>query len=159
MKKIGILILILMLALGLFACGDSGDKGGDPDISIDIAALGADILAAVTFEDEIVLIDEDMIDFYYEIPEGGKGVFYYGSGATAEEIAVFEVAEYADLEAMKTAAQTHIQDQIDSYADYIPEEVTRLENALIDVHGRYVIVCVAADTAPAQEVINGYFYK
>ncbi|MBQ9931704.1 MAG: DUF4358 domain-containing protein [Firmicutes bacterium] len=157
-KRFLLIILALILALGLCACGDSNvaDSAEPPfkEIKADIEGLAAELLEGVAFEDELFRIDDEMISLYYEIPEGGKGVFYYGSGATAEEIAVFELADGNQADEFLIAAQEHIADQILSYEDYIPKEVVRLEQAVVECHGKYVVVCVAADTKTAEHIID-----
>ena len=42
-------------------------------------------------------------------------------------------------------------DRIESYSSYIPEEVPKLENAVILSGGRYVVLCVAKDASAVRE--------
>ena len=156
-KRFLLVILALIFALGLCACGDGGtSESSEPPkpLTVDIEGLAAELLDGVTFEDELFRIEDEMISFYYEIPEGGKGVFYYGSGATAEEVAVFELTDANQADEFLAVAQEHIEDQILSYEDYIPGEVARLEQAVVECHGKYVVVCVTADPETAEKIID-----
>ena len=54
-------------------------------------------------------------------------------------------------------AQAHIQSQIDSYESYIPEEVSRLEDAVVRQDGSYVSVVVSADAAAAEKMLDEAF--
>ena len=46
--------------------------------------------------------------------------------------------------------------QKESFADYIPTEVPKIESAILKTSGNYLIYCVADDAAAAQAVIDSY---
>ena len=81
---------------------------------------------------------------------------YMGSGATAEEAAVFEAKDEETAKQMAEVANQHIQNQREAFESYIPEEIKKLDKAIVEQKGRYVAVCVTDDVENAQKVIDGY---
>ena len=49
--------------------------------------------------------------------------------------------------------------QKDSYADYAPDQVPKLDTAVVRTCGEYVIVCVSADNEKAASVVDAYIGK
>ena len=86
-----------------------------------------------------------------------EAVVYMGSGATAEEIAVFACK---DADAAKNqvtpVVKQHIEDQITSFESYVPGEVAKLKDAVVRTVGRYVAVCVSDDSAAAEKILDKY---
>lgn len=150
MKKKILAALIAAVTLTFSGCGSKSE----PEINID--DLAADLASGVAFDDELSLIDDGMITMVYDTDVFEDAVLYMGSGATAEEIAVFACEDKTAAAGALDEAKAHIESQIVSYEDYVPEEVQRLEEAIVRQEGRYVIVVVTADTDAAEKVIDGY---
>ena len=68
---------------------------------------------------------------------------------------MFEFADEAEAQLAISAAEARITSQKDSFATYIPEEVPKLDNAVVETHGRYLIVCVSGQDN-ASEIISDY---
>ena len=54
-------------------------------------------------------------------------------------------------------AKAHIQSQIDAYESYMPDEVSRLEDAVVRQDGTYVSIVVSADSDAAQKLLDDSF--
>ena len=147
MKKPAICALSLLLFLMLAACGGK-------TASVDIKTLPESILEQVTFEDELVELDQGAIENFYTLPDGVTARVFLGSGATSEEIAVFEAEDEAGAEAMLENAKTHISERITSFENYLPEQVQTLEDAIVEQIGNCVVVCVTKDIDTARSVIG-----
>lgn len=148
--KTAIVTLLSLLLAGLCACG-----GGNGSTSVDIKTLPEAILEQVKFEDTLAELDQDAIENLYDVPEGVTARVFLGSGATAEEIAVFTAQDEAAAKTMLENAKTHISERTESFENYIPEQVKLLDNAIVKQFGTSVVVCVAADTDTALKVIGG----
>lgn len=142
---IALFSLFALLLTGLTACGAPKE--------VDIETLPEAIVAAVDFEDELTEINEFGVKNMYMMPDGTTGRVFLGSGATAEEVSVFQCQDEAAAKEMLEAANTHIQSRIAKFQDYEPAQVPLLENALVKQVGNAVVVCVAKDTAPAAKLI------
>ena len=148
MKKV--MLAAMMAAMLLTSCNEQPKD-------VDISALASQIVGEVSFDDSLSEIDDDMISMLYSIDGYTDAVLYKGSGATAEEVAIFKMETTDDAKEALEEAQAHIQSQIESYESYIPEEVSRLEDAIVRQDGCYVSVVVSGDSTAAEKLLDGAF--
>ena len=139
------LALALTLALGLAACGEPAAP------SVDIDALADELLAAATFGETMNPIPEETAAGLYGAPEGTRAVAYGGTGATAEELAVFDCGSAEAAGALVQTLEQRNQSRIEGYQSYNPAEVPKLESAVILSGGQYVVLIVATDAAAAKD--------
>ena len=83
MKKV--MLTVLAAAVLLCSCGEQPKD-------VDIDALAQQIVEGVSFDDALAEIDDSMISMLYNIEGYTDAVLYKGSGATAEEVAIFQMA-------------------------------------------------------------------
>ncbi len=146
MKKIRLCFFIMIFLLT--ACGKK-------NTSIDIIKLSEDLLENVPFTDELTMADEKTVEHLYSIDNAVSEVVYIGSGATAEEIAIFQFASEEDADNALPSVQKRITDQKEGFESYIPIELKRLDNAVLEKQGCYIILCVS-DGTEAEEIIRRY---
>lgn len=149
MKKVFMPVLIAVLCAALLCGCGAGSAEIDPE------ALAQELAEKVPFEDQLSLAPEAAAEKLYAIVDAERAFIYTGSGATAEEIAVFEFADEAGAKDGLALARQRIERQTEDYASYIPEELPRLENAVLRQSGRYLAVCVSAG-AEAEEIIEAW---
>lgn len=152
-KKITAFLASAAVCLSMAGCGET------KDITMDITALAEDLKTQISYQDTLELIESDMVQMIFDTGDSVESsVVYMGSGATAEEIAVFSCK---DAEAAKNTVEPvvkqHIQDQITSFESYVPAEVAKLKEAVVRSGGKYVAVCVSNDAAAAEKIMNEYF--
>lgn len=145
MKKIAAWLLALLMLSGCAAQPRLADPQG----------LAEALVSRVEFRDELVRVDESIAKMLYGIDTFSNAYVYVGSGATAEEVAVFSFAEEIQAETAVEKAQERIANQMESYAAYIPEEAHRLKNAVVKQYGNCLVVCVS-DGDRAEEIIGEY---
>lgn len=138
----------LFLLLGLAGCGSAGG-------TLDMQALADELLKNGGFSDELWKIDDSMVQKLYNMDDYAQALVYVGSGATAEELALFafptEEAAARGLE----KANARLESQKEDYRTYLPREVPKLENAVAKQWGSYVIVCVCPGSA-CGEIVTRY---
>lgn len=144
--------MLAVLLLGIFVFASCAAK----QKPIDCQQLSDELFAEVPFQDELTLADEKTAEKLYNIQNAVKEFVYIGSGATAEEIAVFEFATEEEAKNAVENAKTRISDQTDSFASYVPKETEKLDNAVVRQSGNYLVVCVS-DGDKAEEIIGKYF--
>lgn len=83
--------------------------------------------------------------------------FYTNSQATAEEIAVIKVKSEADVTLVKDSFNTRIADQKEACVDYLPDEMPKLENAIVYSNGCYVILSISVDSTKIDAIISDLF--
>lgn len=151
MKKIWIVILIIVV-IGVIVVFTNDNKG----ITIDINELSKDIIENIEFEDELNKVDNETASKLYDINNFTSQSVYMSSGATSEEIAIFE---FEDKEACKVAlekANKRIEEQKQNFKDYMPKEMKKLENAMIKNKNQYLIVCITNHPEEVGKILSKY---
>ncbi len=143
----------VLAALVILTAGCGGDKAKE----IDAKALAGSLLSEVTYEDELQELSEQMAAMQFDTEDGVKIYLYMGGGATTEEVAVFEAPDEEAAKKQLDHVKDFVDDQIETERDYRPEEVKRLEDAVLEQKGKYVILCVSADSDKAKEIIEKAF--
>lgn len=146
--KISAAGLAALFALSLSACGSS--KEMNPADAL--AVMQTDI----PFSEELTGLDKAAICKNYDLEETDLAgcAAAIGSGATAENAAVLEGVDSAAAGRIQTALRAFLDDWIEGYSDYKPEEVPKLEQAVLKVKGNYVILCISADSGKAAAVVK-----
>lgn len=158
MKKLTDIILIAMLVVMIFA-GCSG-RGNAVKPEPTAAQLASDMLAALTMEDELMEISDEVIENIYEIDDeeiAEYKVYVSSSGSTAEEVSVFKAAGKDGISYIETLIELRVQNQKISFQDYVPEEMVKIGSPLILKNGNFVALVLANDTKPAEKVFNSAF--
>lgn len=153
MKKTIAILLAAVCLLATFAgCGSSEKK------ELSASALSADLLANANFTDSLDLLDAPVVPLLYGVDAADYSncAVYCGTGATAEEIAVFEAVDEAAAGRILTAAKARVAAQIETYKDYGPEDARMLEGAIVKQSGVFVVVAVCADGDSAAKVVDQY---
>ncbi|QUH30571.1 DUF4358 domain-containing protein [Vallitalea guaymasensis] len=145
--------ILLTMTIGLFTLVGCGGK--DKDITIDISALAGDLTSKIEFQDDLTKIEGNSIESIYQIDYAVSSEVYVSSGATAEEVAVFELKDETEADNAYKAAGERIDAQKQAFESYVPEEMEKLDNAVVKKVGKYVIVCVANDNT-AEDIIGTY---
>ena len=111
----------------------------------DVAAISSSVLENVKFNDELGEINTRVLVGMYGIDEAiiQNASGYAGGGATAEEIAVFEVKNLVDVATVEDLVYAHIESRKRSFETYIPEEMPKLNRPFVFVSKKLVVVCIA----------------
>ncbi len=153
MKKIWTMLLAVVLAVGVFGACGSDEPGNEPDVK----AVAQALQDGIQFEEALSELPQDEIGYYIKLADGVSGVMYISSGSTSEEIAVFEAPDKDAAAAMLANIKEYLQAQRSSFADYLPEEAKRIDDALVVQKGRYAVLCVSAQTDTAKQIVEDQF--
>ena len=144
MKQLKVVFSLLLVALLLAGCGTKDTK------NVDAAKAADDLKSALTFQDELSEATQELRDRTYGISADDvvSGKLYLSSGATAEEIAVFEAKDDAAAERLLAAAKERVEAQKTAF------EMTKLNNAVVERNGKIVALCIADDSSAAQKKVK-----
>lgn len=146
------LFLAGMAAMTLLAgCGTGKSQ------NVDVEALEKSLLNDIVYEDTLSKLSDEDISNYIDIPEGVTGVMYMGSGATAESVAIFTAPDKATADILEDNIEMYLRDQESAFEDYKPEEAKRIDNAVLEQEGKYVVLCVSGDSSKAEALIDKTF--
>lgn len=151
MKK----ILLFALAAALLLCAGCASKTAK---TVDTQEVAKKLVSTVKFADQMSQIESKTALKLYGLDEStvAKLTVYESTGATAEEVAAFEAKDEKSATKVKEAAQKRIEDQKAGFADYQPKEMAKLKSPVLEVSGKYVILCVSDENSTAQKTIDSF---
>lgn len=156
MKKALSLLLLLSLFITLFSCGSKEPAPFDPER--DAKTL---LETEGVFSGELEEIDRSTACAVYGIEEStvtGAKVYMGNTGVSLEEVAIFTLTDDDAAQAALTALNYRIQDQREAaagYAQFLQDELSKLDGALTQLRGSSVLLVVAADYGPVNAFLEG----
>ncbi len=155
-KYIGIIVIIAIFAT-LIVC-TIVRKNVNSDIQININELADRIVSSSSFEDELAKIDNELaINLYnFEQETIEEIVAYQGSGASSEEILILKVKDANDLNNETEKIEARLKEREEAFASYLPKEVSKIQNHILEQKGNYIILCICNDYNTVNKVINDY---
>ena len=157
MKK-GIIIALVCLVIVGIIIGVVFYINSQKNIEIDVEELAVKIKYQISFKDNLEMIDRETVVKNYSFDDAKiKDVAcYIGTGATAEEILVLQVNDRSDINEVKDLIVKRIDERKEAFADYLPDEVYKLENYTLLEKGDYLILCIANDSEGINDIVNDY---
>lgn len=152
-KKLIFICFISITFLSMTSCNQEKIK------DIDVKELGKSLLSNITYEDELTEIDQDIANTIYDFTDIHilNSVFYIGSGATAEEIVVLKCENAEQATKAKEKLETRITEQKESFQNYVPEELKKLDKSVLIIKGSYTILSISNTDTKAKEIIEDAF--
>ena len=122
---------------------------------VDVTALTDTLMEHASFDETPSELERDVIAWRYGVSDDVEARVFV-AGSTAEELCVMKAPDEKAAEAVFDLLSDHLAEMKDSYANYQPAEVTRLETAQLRRVGTCVVLLVSADERPA-EVLDEYW--
>lgn len=138
------------------AGGDTTEGAATDEAKADVSAsdITAAIMAEIEFSAPVEKTAEN-IGAFYDVDAGAvtdMSAFICGSGADPDEISVFRFADKSSAEAGAEAVQKRLDSQLALYKDYTPDQVYKLEEAVLIEKDSWVIFIACSDNARAKEI-------
>lgn len=161
MKRIMLLLLLVLCALGALACG----KKEAAPVDQSPLEIAQSIFASQENPPEVSWLtpqDDSFAGYlrdFYNLDESlwVDGALCYPSGAQAEEIAVLQMKDSATANEAQYHLADYIQSRISAFQGYAPEEVALLEQAGTLVQGQYLALFICQDMPAAQDAFAAVF--
>ena len=150
MKKTGLLAVLTAGVLLLAGCGGEAK-------TIDAQALAKSLATEIKYDDTLKELTADEISMLVDLPEDVDSVMYAGRASTEVEVGVFTAKDSNQAKETMEDVQKYLDDQADSFQDYVPEETKRIGNAVLEQKNQYVVLCVSGDSDQAKEIIEKAF--
>ena len=157
MQRRGGLVLMALFVVCTILSGCSSKPVAE--ITLDVDECADILLETIAFQDILTAVSDEMAATLYQISEQDavKQKVYVSSGATAEEIAVFEAADTDAAQRIENAVLQRVADQQASFKDYLPAELPKLNDPYLLVRDKYVILCLSDDNKKVQTELNRLF--
>jgi len=129
------------------------------EYSFDAGTVTEEVLAEITINSAIEKgIDE--LEFYFTELDTTKltDASYYmcASGAYPDEIAVFVFDTADSAAAAESAVKTRLDKQVSVYESYTPEEMYKLEDAIVEVRQNVIFYAVTENNSRVQEIFDSF---
>ena len=161
MKKILCALLAVTMVFALCACNNN--EGESLDVSLkDLIAAVQQNCGAKTADKLIGIEDADfaaMLKMYLGVEADilKDGAMAISTSTAANEIIILEVKHSSDVDTVKEAYQTHIDNTVMSDQRYFPENVVLLQQAAVYNNGNYVVIAVDESIAMVKNAIDQMF--
>jgi len=165
-------VVTLTASTVLYGCGGSGDTKktstttstaassakSSQAAAVDVTKVADRLLNEIKYDDKLAEPEAETIDILYPgLPQDkikAMKIYVSSSGGTAEEIAAFEANDEEAAKEIETKLNERVETQKASFKNYVPEELKRLENALVIRKGNYVYLSVSGDPDKAKSIIE-----
>lgn len=126
--------------------------------SCDTEAFATAMLNGVPFKDTMNIIRDNVCARQFNIEQGEAlcGIAYMSGGSTAEEFAMFEAADESAAAVLAEKIRNHIDGRKRDFESYKPDELSKLNDPVIEVKGSVVMMCVSDYNNEARAVIAGF---
>lgn len=150
MKKRLLTFLVCgMLLFSMAACGAvSGKK------KVDGAAMVQALLDQVTFAGPLSDVGDSAFLYFTDLPEGTQVKYYTGSGYYADAVALITLAKTSDAVAAMASVEAYLAQTRNLFANYIPEELDKIDKAIVWESGRHIILCITDDHVKANKLLK-----
>ncbi len=145
---IPLLIAVLLLPL-LAGCGKKEDAQ-----KIDAPATLNKLLNDVSYDTELNEVEKDAALYFPGLPDNSEIKLYTGNGYFSDELAMVTLQDASVSKDVVKVIEKHLEELRNQYQNYIPEEVPKIDNAIICPVDKYVFLCVTSDTKTASTILS-----
>lgn len=147
MKKIVSAVLIIAVMLCFASCGKAKQ--------VDKTLLADYVLKNVSFAEQLESVDADYALASFGLDKESCSVICYNtSNAVADIFAVFEANDADYVDDIEAAVQSQIDYLRQGYSSYGPNEVPKIDSAVVITSGNLVVFCICPDNAAASQLIQ-----
>ena len=143
---------VLALCLTLSACGG----GNEEAVAFYPAVTAQSLLDSGAFSDALEEVDTSVAATLYGVDEAdiAAGAVYISLSARAADIAALVPCAADAAAAAMEGLEAHVADQRAALESYQPDEVSKLDGAILQQKGNSVLLAVCADPEAAKAVLE-----
>lgn len=151
MKKFLSVLCAAILCIVLAACGGKEAAPFDPEN--DAKAL---MDTSGVFSGALTEIDQATACALYGIDESTvTASAVYGSTTSAEELAIFTFSDETAAQAAGELLGYRVEDRKDELENYLPDELPKLDKAVVEVRKNSALLVIAADYSGVDTFLGG----
>lgn len=148
-KKITSLLLIALMAMVVFTACSNGEKAPfDADKAFDR------IINEVNYAQPLTDISANAEYMFGDLPEGVEIKLYTAGDNCADCAMMFKAKDKADVAAIEQSVNEYIDSMIKECRFYNPDEVPKLEKAVVFINDITVIACVTDDVETVNSILK-----
>ena len=153
MKRTFLLIVSVTLLLSLCACGGQ-EAAKEPEPS----ALAESLLKGNVFSVSLDELPASKAASFYELnaSDVAEALLYHAAGTSKEQIVILKAADETSAGNVVTSLKNLVARWIEADRDYAPQEVPKLEKAVLRQSGAWVVLVIANDPDTAAKIVGEY---
>ncbi len=121
------------------------------------AEIAGKLSKDISFTSEMMMVAEEEIGSFIEIDSSVAASLYVVNGGSIDTLGVFRLDDESKKDGLKTAIDAYMANLRENAQYANPEELPKLDHALVLDYGNYVVWCIAPDAANAKDAINRVF--
>lgn len=161
MKRLLILPIIVVTLLVFIGCTE---KETTPNVAV------KDIMSSIETEveqiaglTELNFTNEEMSEFDqqtietlgFNLEDIEEGIMKYPMiNLQVDEVVIIKAKDEASIPAINEAIQTHIENQMAAFENYLPENYEMVKNHILKTKGNYVLLAISKDAEKIEEVFD-----
>jgi len=153
MKKRLAALVMFCICLGMTACGKKTES------TVSMYDLQKTMLAADSSLPEMTTVNsnaedaKDLFSYLSDFDYEKVNAFFlaYSSKGLADEAAVVECKNQADVEAVVKTLKDHVNSRVKLYSSYQGDQVERAKNALVFSEGKYAVLIISENQKEMQK--------
>lgn len=134
------------------------DKEDNKEVNVDPSEVVNAVVAEIPITSAFEKDKETMSDYYpgIDVTKVESAAFILcASGAYPDEIAVIKCTDSSAAASAKAALEKRLESQTELYSTYTPDEMYKLDTAVIYTSGNYAIFIALSDNDRAKEIVDG----
>ncbi|MDE6725497.1 MAG: DUF4358 domain-containing protein [Ruminiclostridium sp.] len=168
MKIRTIISALLIPAMLLTGCSKTEQGGntdtrqeqteGNPAVSVSASEVVKAVLAEISINSSVEKGKDDIENYYSSLDTAtveDAAFALCGSGALPDEIAVIKCKSAEDAKNAETALKSKLEKQKELFSTYTPDEMYKLEGAVIFTKGNYAVFIALSDNDKAKSIVEG----
>ena len=158
--KAGLLAVCMLAAVFAAGCGGSSDTVSMYDLRTAMEAAD-DTLGEMLSADSNSEDAEDLFAYISDMDYSKVDKFFvsYSNEGSADEIAVIALKNASDTSDAEKSLKDHVQDRINVFSQYAPEEVKKAENAITFKDGKYAVLIICDKQDEVKKAFTDFIGK
>ena len=132
-------------------------EGSTPEVNVSASEVVQAVLAEVTINSSVEKGKNDIENYYSSLDTAAvedAAFAMCGSGALPDEIAVIKCKTADDAKNAETALEARLDKQKELFSTYTPDEMYKLEGAVIFTKGNYAVFIALSDNEKAKSIVE-----
>jgi len=158
MKKSNALICLLLASLSLIiTAGCSQNQGQTKNPSV--AEIRDQIAKSVDISELIEQTEDDLTTLYnIDANDVEESIIYIApTNLQADELTIIKVKDGANVSEIKDRIAQRVEQQANSFKDYLPEEYDLIEKHVLKSKGNYILLAISKKADEIEDIFDKSF--
>lgn len=112
------------------------------------------LLKDISYDEELVDVSKNAKYYFEDLPDNTEINMYSSFGKSSDKIIIFHVKDKNNIGDVEKSVNNYMKDLTKEAQNYNPEEVDKINKAVIVSNDKYFIVCITDDTETVKKIIG-----